>query len=822
MKSWITSCGLTVLASCLATRLTFAVEFEAGFLRPGTSLDLQRYENDQSVPETEVTLDITLNQRWLGRHSVLLRRQALNLQASPCYSASLLQALGVDRGQLPAGAVEALADTSACLSLPALQLSASEDLNFAELRLHLEVAQQALLRQPHGYLPPSTWESGVTAGFIDYRLNLFQQQDLQQHSSSRQGYLGVRAGVNTGAWYWRHEGSWQATSDGRSHYLPAASWVRRDIPSWSAQFTAGDGHSAGDVFETSAFRGLQVSSDERMLPQSMRGFAPVVRGVANSTALLSIRQGGVLLHESTVPSGPFEIEDMYASGINQDLQVSLREADGSVRSFTIPYQAAPLALRPGAHRFELNGGVWRDGQGDTGPGFVQGSWQQGLNNQLSVHGGGWLSDDYLASAVGAAINSHFGAFGLTAYLSRSAPHPGPTLQGQALRWSWRHRFESSATDLGLSLTQTDSAGYQTFNDFAFARADGRSDQARWRASASLNQDLGPGGGRLNFSAISSQRWLGQGTTTGYNLGYHNAYREMGYGLNLSREQRADGLAVNSLTFTVSAPLGERRSGSISSGLSLDSEGQSSASLRWSATVGEDDQWRYGLAAVRQGGVDNATGLDADLLRRSAAGELSGSLASRPGHRQAALGIRGALVAHAGGVIAAPALGESFAIVRAPGAASARIAQHPYIRLDSRGYAVTPALTPYSVNTVELDPRGMTDQVELQLTAQSLVPRAGAVGYLEFATRSGRPWILEARREYGQALPFGAQVTDVHGTELGLVGQGSRLHLRSDDQQATLDVTWGSAAGQRCRIEQRTEVPAQALVAVCLAHPEDQA
>lgn len=114
-----------------------------------------------------------------------------------------------------------------------------------------------------------------------------------------------------------------------------------------------------------------------MLPQSMRGFAPVVRGVANSTALLSIRQGGVLLHESTVPPGPFEIEDMYASGINQDLQVSLREADGSVRSFTIPYQAAPLALRPGAHRFELNGGVWRDGQGDTGPGSSKAAGSRG-------------------------------------------------------------------------------------------------------------------------------------------------------------------------------------------------------------------------------------------------------------------------------------------------------------------------------------------------------------------------------------------------------------------------------------------------------------
>ncbi|MGG5288772.1 fimbria/pilus outer membrane usher protein [Pseudomonas shirazensis] len=822
MKRWIPSCALAALASGLATQVTHAVEFEAGFLRPGTSLDLQRYQSEQAVPETEVTLDITLNQRWMGRHSVALRRQGPNLQASACYGTSLLQALGVDMGQLPAAVAESLADAHACLHLAALQLAASEELNFAELSLHLEIAQQALLRQPDGYLPPSSWDSGVTAGFVDYRMNLFQQRDLQQHSSSRQGYLGVRAGVNTGAWYWRHEGSWQAASDGGSRYQPSANWVRRDIPSWSAQFTAGDGYSVGDVFETTAYRGLQVSSDERMFPQSLRGFAPVVRGVANSTALLSIRQRGVLLHESTVPPGPFEIDDLYASGVNQDLQVTLREADGSVRSFIMPYQAAPLALRPGAHRFELNGGVWRDGQGDTGPAFVQGSWQQGLDNQLSVHGGGWLSDDYLASALGAAINSQFGAFGLTAYLSRSTPRPGQALQGQALRLSWRHRLEYSATDLGLSLTQTDSPGYQTFNDFAFARADGRSDQARWRASASLNQDLGPGGGRLNLSAISSQRWRGQAGTTSYSLGYHNAYRTLGYGLNLNREQRVNGLALNSLTLTVSAPLGVRRSGAVSSGLNLDSEGKSSASLRWSATAGEHDQWGYGLAAVRQGGADSATGFDADLLRRSAAGELSGSLASRPGQRQAALGMRGALVAHARGVTAAPPLGESFAIVHAPGAESARIAQHPYIRLDSRGYAVTPTLTPYSVNSVELDPRGMTDQVELQLTAQALVPRAGAVGYLQFATRSGRQWTLEARREHGQALPFGAQVTDVHGTELGLVGQGSRLHLRSDDQQAALDVIWGSAAGQRCRIAQRTAAPAQALVAACLAHPEDQA
>ena len=102
----------------------------------------------------------------------------------------------------------------------------------------------------------------------------------------------------------------------------------------------------------------------------------------------------------------------------------------------------------------------------------------------------------------------------------------------------------------------------------------------------------------------------------------------------------------------------------------------------------------------------------------------------------------------------------------------------------------PALLPYGLNTVELDPKGMSKDVELQLTGQSVVPRSGAASWLHYPTRSGHPLMLHALKVSGQALPFGALVLDEAGRERGMVGQGSRLHVRGDAQRGRFKVIWG--------------------------------
>ncbi|QLK87715.1 hypothetical protein E3U36_05420 [Arsenophonus endosymbiont of Aphis craccivora] len=71
------------------------------------------------------------------------------------------------------------------------------------------------------------------------------------------------------------------------------------------------------------FNGLALASDERTLPDSLRGYAPVVRGVANTTATVTIKQNGNQIYEKTVSPGAFSITDLYPTSYNGDLDVEI-------------------------------------------------------------------------------------------------------------------------------------------------------------------------------------------------------------------------------------------------------------------------------------------------------------------------------------------------------------------------------------------------------------------------------------------------------------------------------------------------------------------
>ncbi len=62
----------------------------------------------------------------------------------------------------------------------------------------------------------------------------------------------------------------------------------------------GDTATAGDIFDSVQMRGAMLASDEEMLPDSQRGFAPIVRGIAKSNAEVSIEQNGYVIYRTYV------------------------------------------------------------------------------------------------------------------------------------------------------------------------------------------------------------------------------------------------------------------------------------------------------------------------------------------------------------------------------------------------------------------------------------------------------------------------------------------------------------------------------------------
>ncbi len=88
-----------------------------------------------------------------------------------------------------------------------------------------------------------------------------------------------------------------------------------------------------------------------MLPESLRRYAPQVRGTAATAARAVISQNGRKIREGECRPGPFVIDDLYDSACaRSDLDVQVFEADGGVSSFSVPFASVPESMRPGLSR----------------------------------------------------------------------------------------------------------------------------------------------------------------------------------------------------------------------------------------------------------------------------------------------------------------------------------------------------------------------------------------------------------------------------------------------------------------------------------------
>lgn len=114
---------------------------------------------------------------------------------------------------------------------------------------------------------------------------------------------------------------------------------------------AGGTYTPGDVLSGVPFRGAQLASDDSMLPDSQRGFAPVVRGITQSNAQVTVRQNNNVIYQTYVPPGAFIIDDLFPTASSGDLEVTIKEADGSERQFKQAFSAAPLMQREGSLKY---------------------------------------------------------------------------------------------------------------------------------------------------------------------------------------------------------------------------------------------------------------------------------------------------------------------------------------------------------------------------------------------------------------------------------------------------------------------------------------
>lgn len=797
------------------------VDFNTSFT--GDAVDISRFLHGNVVAPGVYRADIYVNGTRHSRRDILFREVGGKRSAQPCFDASLLESVGVDMDKIGS---RAPAPGTACVDLGELIDAAIARFDAHTLRLDLSLPQASMRHDVRGYVSPSLWDRGVTAGRVSYGINAYRSTTLPRSAiDSRHTqdnvFIGLDNGLNIGDWRIRQRGTGQWRQGQGVRWQGIGAHAQRDITALRAQLTLGDSFTSGRLFDGNAYRGVNLASDERMRPDSQSGYAPVVRGVANSQARVTIRQNDFVIHETTVAPGAFEITDLYATGFGGDLHVTVTEADGHFRTFTVPFAAVPNLLRPGNQRYELTLGKMRGPSLAHAPTLLEGTYERGLNNWLTAYGGAQVTNrrTYRSVLLGAAVNTPMGAFSFDLTGAR-ARLPGEASErgGYSMRVSYTKTLPATHTNINLATFRYTSDRFVSVQDAAMLlvpreRPENVSD--RWasgrpttRTQLSIAQPVRATGGSLFVSASNFHFRDRRRNQTTFNAGYSGNAGRLGYSISASRTLLPDGRRDQQYFANFSLPLGRtdaRKSTLLNSSLTRDSNGSHGARVGVTGSLGDGYDVTYGASASSQPHNNSQTTFSGNASWNAPFATLGGGYSHQRHSRQMSFNASGALVAHAGGITLAPRLGDTIAIVEAKGATGARLDGHALV--NRRGYAVLSGLTPYRMRDVNVDLKGTATDVELESTRMQVAPRAGAVVAIRFVAREGEALLIRTTDTQGEPLPFGAQVVDQEGHEVGVVGQGGHAYVRAGKDTSELSVIWGDGANARCTLDLAAISPA---------------
>lgn len=663
--------------------------------------------------------------------------------------------------------------------------------------LLLNIPQAYLEYSDPNWVPPSRWDDGEPGMLFDYNLNssVNKPHDGQQ---TQDASVSGTVGANAGAWRLRgdYQGSYNRTSGSNQGVRKDFRWSRiylfRAISRLHSTMTLGENYLSSNLFDSWRFTGVSLNSDDRMLPPALRGYAPEVTGIAKTNAKVTVSQQGRVIYETTVPSGPFRIQDL-SSAVSGKLDVRVEEQDGSVQTFQVDTASIPYLTRPGMVQYKLASG--RPSTYDhraEGPVFTTGEFSWGVTNGWSLYGGSILAGDYNAVALG--IGRDLYAFGaVSADVTQSfARIPGEdNLQGKSWRVSYSKRFDEADSEITFAGYRFSERNYMSMGEYL---------DARYReGSSGHNKELYTITASKGFDALRLSTYLSYSHQT-----YWDSPADDRFSLSASTYFDLGPLSNTSLTvsasrsqymgrnddvmyLSLSVPWGDR---------SISYNGQYSDN-RYSQTAGYydriDNNNSYRLSAGNTIGGDTQTRTQGSgyFTHRGDIAEIAANMGySQNSYTSIGLSLSGGATVtpkgaalHAGG-----GNGSTRLMVDTDGIAGVPV-EGGRVHTNRFGIGVVADVGSYYRNSTSLDLTTMPDDIEANQSVVESSLTEGAIGYRKFAVVQGAKAMAVLALADGGHPPFGATVSNAEGHELAVVADAGQAWLTGLKENETLNVNW---------------------------------
>ncbi|MCE9888437.1 fimbrial biogenesis outer membrane usher protein [Kluyvera intermedia] len=773
--------------------------------------DLSVYQGINTQAPGDYRVDIVFNGHYLETKNVRFITNNSNIDSentntvklTPCFSLSALSEYGVKVGAFP----NLVEDKQGCSNLSVIP-DASTLLDFSSQRLDISIPQAAMFTTAQGYIPPDKYDDGINAMILNYQFS-----GSEDYQSDEEYYsLNLQSGLNLGPWRIRNLSTWNKSNSDAGDWDSVYLYMQRSLMPINSNIVVGESSSLSSIFDSVPFTGFQVATDTSMLPESMRGYAPIIRGIAKTNARVVIKQNGYQVYQTYVAPGAFEITDMYPSGGSGDLYVTVEESDGSTQSFVVPFATLPVMIREGQFQYEITSGQYRpyDNDVDNTP-FTQATLTYGLSTNTTAYGGIQAASKYQALTGGLGYSlGDFGAASADLTQAWSKEQDKDKTSGQ----SWRIRYGKNILETGTNVTiagyRYSTSGFHTLSEVLDTYTSDSNYSSphslRNRTNLTVNQSLGNSLGSISVSGLIEDYWDEKRTNRSINVGYNGGWRGINYYIGYSYNRYTwnsdssdkDAQDDQRVTLTVTIPFSNWLPGSYASyQLTNSSPGATDQYVTVGGVGLENDSLDWSV----QEGYNNRSFNSGDLRATYTASHGSANAGYSYNHDSQRIdyGADGSIVAHANGLTFGQQITDAAVLVQAPGLDDVKLTSDATITTDYRGYAIVPYVTPYRSTDITLDSTSLGDDMELPQTTQSVVPTHGAIVRASYSGNIGQRAFIYLKTADGKDIPYGAMVSLNNNTQAqtGIVSDAGMVYLAGLQQTGILKVQWGDGPNQRC-------------------------
>ncbi|EPY4559109.1 fimbria/pilus outer membrane usher protein [Klebsiella pneumoniae] len=798
----VTVVSLSILLGGQSALLHAQATFNMDLLEKNDHLpavDLQRFNQQAGQPPGDYPVSWQVNGVTLDARKTVTFRQNDRGQLTPCLKPEDLLQAGVN----PAVLSQAPGATSrSCPELNALLPGSTVNFDFAHQRLVMTIPQALMTHRARDNVPSALWDEGISAFQSNYRYSGASQR-TREGSTERDNYLMLKSGVNVGAWRLRASNSLTANSDDKPQWTTSGAWLERDLTRWHSELTLGDTFTSGDVFDAVQFQGISLASSDAMLPDSQKGFAPTIRGIARTNAQVTVRQNGYVLYQTYVTPGAFVIDDLYPTASSGNLEVAVKESDGEIRRFTQPYASVTSMQREGSLKYNLVAGRYHSDDASQRPLMMQLSLMRGFAHNLTLFGGLQSAAQYHNLSLGAGQGlGEAGALSLQLLNARDRHQQDP-IDGRAWQLQYSKGFDRLGTQFTFTGWRYSHQRYATLSEAFFSPgseddlqdSDNKKATLQITASQSLPYDI-----TLYLSLDQDSYWSGGASQRTANMGISSQVHGIAWSLSYSDSRSSHGDEEDDephsdkvVTLSLSVPLSHLLPGSYA-GYTLTSSRHSVGSqmVSLNGTLLDNHALSYAVSQTR----DRQNGSSGSLTAEYSSGRGDLNLGYSHDSQAARLnyGASGGILIHRHGVVFTPEMNGAVVLIDAGGAGGVTLANQKTIATNGDGYAVLPFATAYHRNDVSLDSHSLPENVDLANSTVTLVPTKDAVVLARFHTHVGYKALFTLQSR-GQPLPFGSEVRAKDTNSI--VASEGQVYLAGLAPKGILYAQWGPGPQQRC-------------------------